>query len=168
MFCRYCGKEVPDTAEFCSYCGKKITVIQSKNKKNSSNKKTSSKMKPFLIIVLILFLIGGSGIFLYTKSIENKSKEAYNSAIILIDKGELERASKILKPYYKDSNECATLYFYVNAKEAEKKNQVEVFDLCTSALTSDKEKGGKYSEDINRMLDNKKQILQKMKLQRGF
>ena len=168
MFCRYCGKELPDTAEFCPYCGKKITIIQSENKKNSSDKKTSSKMKSFLIIVLILFLIGGSGIFLHTKSIENKSKEAYNSAIVLIDKGELERASEILKPYYKDSNECATLYFYVNAKEAEKKNQVEVFDLCTSALTSDKEKWGKYSEDINRMLDNKKQILQKMKLQRGF
>lgn len=24
MYCRYCGKEIPENSEFCSYCGKNI------------------------------------------------------------------------------------------------------------------------------------------------
>ena len=26
MFCKYCGKELADTAKFCSRCGKQIIV----------------------------------------------------------------------------------------------------------------------------------------------
>lgn len=105
---------------------------------------------------------------MYNKSIEKNSKEAYDSAIVAIDKGEFERAIKVLKPYYKDSNECAILYFYANAKDAEKTNQVELFEISTEGLKIDKEKGGKYTADIDRILNNKEQIIQKMRLQRGF
>ena len=27
MFCRFCGKQLPDSAKFCTKCGKKIAKI---------------------------------------------------------------------------------------------------------------------------------------------
>jgi len=28
MFCKYCGKEIPENSEFCRYCGKRINVSE--------------------------------------------------------------------------------------------------------------------------------------------
>lgn len=35
MFCSYCGKEIPDNAEFCSYCGKRTSAVK-KDQRNET------------------------------------------------------------------------------------------------------------------------------------
>lgn len=44
MFCKYCGKELPDGAKFCARCGKNQRDISSKNEKAKSDSKTDSKL----------------------------------------------------------------------------------------------------------------------------
>lgn len=41
MFCRYCGKPVPDEARFCSSCGKKLDDLSNKNTETVDNIKKS-------------------------------------------------------------------------------------------------------------------------------
>ena len=32
MFCKYCGRDIPETSEFCPECGKKLKKESVKNK----------------------------------------------------------------------------------------------------------------------------------------
>lgn len=41
MFCKYCGKPVPDEARFCSSCGKKLDDLSNKNTETVDNIKKS-------------------------------------------------------------------------------------------------------------------------------
>lgn len=43
MFCKYCGKEIPDGVVFCSRCGKQIAVQNSK--KSETENKSNSELK---------------------------------------------------------------------------------------------------------------------------
>lgn len=50
MFCKYCGKNIPDNSEFCEHCGKSLTngkaVSQVLNKKRDyDNNKPIVKIK---------------------------------------------------------------------------------------------------------------------------
>ena len=52
MFCKYCGRDIPETAEFCPACGKKLKEEIFKTKKNA---------KPAgAIFVLMLLVLCGS------------------------------------------------------------------------------------------------------------
>ena len=42
MFCKYCGKELPDNAVFCSKCGKQLAV---KDKTETDSEKNASEIK---------------------------------------------------------------------------------------------------------------------------
>ena len=43
MFCIYCGKEIPDNAEFCSYCGK----LQKKSNKSAGSDDENARISDF-------------------------------------------------------------------------------------------------------------------------
>lgn len=63
MFCRYCGKEIPDTAKFCRYCGKNLeaaegkqTVQQPEKQMVRQSEKQPEKKKNVVLLILCVVL----------------------------------------------------------------------------------------------------------------
>lgn len=63
MFCGFCGKEIPDNAEFCSYCGEKTigddvyndeTSVQVRQK---SNKRAAAVVIPVAAVCLVIAVV---------------------------------------------------------------------------------------------------------------
>lgn len=54
MFCRNCGKEVPDGNAFCEYCGTKVGVV---NEVKPQNKKSKKPLIISLVSVVIVAVI---------------------------------------------------------------------------------------------------------------
>lgn len=59
MFCRNCGKEIPDGATFCPHCGKENDKISNENKTQVS----VVKKKDMILALIISFILMGLGIF---------------------------------------------------------------------------------------------------------
>ena len=104
MYCRHCGKWLPDEAKFCTACGNRIDhVEQSGTQENSvqkperQEKAARSAKKPVLIIVLIILaaatVIAAVGILLYTGRKADSSSEKEKEEI-LNDSGSGEKEEK--------------------------------------------------------------------------
>jgi len=52
--CKYCGRELNDSAEFCKYCGKRLKTIS----EESEQTKKKKRMVPLIIGILCIALIG--------------------------------------------------------------------------------------------------------------
>lgn len=64
MFCKFCGKEIPDDSLFCKYCGKQFEQnttnnATAKNANRTTNKNVSLKSKTTCL--LLCLFIGGLG-----------------------------------------------------------------------------------------------------------
>lgn len=61
MFCKYCGKEVRDNADYCAFCGKLIRTTSKVNffgkEENNSPEKNVSNKHGILVLVLALVLL---------------------------------------------------------------------------------------------------------------
>lgn len=78
MFCRYCGKEIPDTAKFCRYCGKNLEAAEGKQPEKQSEKQPEKKKKVVLLIlcvVLALLLVAVVGLAAVKFVNENRSSD---------------------------------------------------------------------------------------------
>lgn len=82
MFCRFCGKELPDTAKFCGGCGHGLeeetgAQVQPKPQQQipvavAQPKKKASKAKGiiiFLIILLIVLILALTGLLMYKNGV---------------------------------------------------------------------------------------------------
>ncbi len=56
MFCKFCGKELPDDTQFCSYCGKQLYSTSS-TEIPVDNKKSKSGILPIISILVLLLLV---------------------------------------------------------------------------------------------------------------
>ena len=57
MFCRYCGTQIQDGAQFCSHCGKPVDAAPPSQKKPSKNSSGKKKSVVLVVIALVLVLI---------------------------------------------------------------------------------------------------------------
>lgn len=86
MFCKYCGKEIEDDSKFCKFCGNALTqaIVESSISKeivddepeiiysyNTQPVKKKSGVKPFLIALLIVFVIFPLSVFIIYKISSN-------------------------------------------------------------------------------------------------
>jgi len=67
MFCKYCGRELSEGAEFCGNCGTKTTgALQTKNEFNQSKKEERNELSKALLVTFgSLALLVVCGFFLY-------------------------------------------------------------------------------------------------------
>lgn len=77
MYCKNCGSELANGAEYCANCGKKVTrtAETSNTSTNDTNKKTSLHICAFVFMVLSIFSVCISAITIWASNVylENTS-----------------------------------------------------------------------------------------------
>lgn len=58
MFCKYCGSEISDDADFCPKCGMNLTELVTQQQNTSSQKEVEYNEKEMTIVSFILGIIG--------------------------------------------------------------------------------------------------------------
>lgn len=80
MFCKYCGKELPDNSKFCRFCGKKLSKAQSNEdlSKNEENTVTYAgfwiRLAAYCVDYSILFFMAVVALMFFEN---NWSDDAY-------------------------------------------------------------------------------------------
>lgn len=133
--CKYCGRELNDSAEFCKYCGKRLKTI-SKDQEQTKKKK---KRAPSIIVILILgaTLIGG-GIFVVLKILDSKKTSVKPGS-------QLMKENFNVKEYFKENSD-------IKSVDSVKKSKNKVSE--SSVITDLRERGFKdypvtYNYSIN-------------------
>ena len=82
MFCKKCGKEIPNNAKFCTHCGNKTEPVQpvvpEKNVPVQQEVKPARKKKTALVIIIVVVAVLaliGVGIFAVSRLIDELSPE---------------------------------------------------------------------------------------------
>jgi len=58
MYCKYCGKEIPDNVKFCPVCGKAVNGIDStQTNKQKEAQQTRSVAKGILLVVVLIIAL---------------------------------------------------------------------------------------------------------------
>lgn len=65
MFCKKCGKEIPDSTNFCTYCG----AVLKNPEENDGAQKTEKNMKPFIMVCAgaVVVMMAATGVFMSMK-----------------------------------------------------------------------------------------------------
>ena len=90
MYCKNCGSELTDGAEFCSNCGTKVTeTYQSSTISNTTttdlNKKTGLHIGAFVFMVISIFSVCGSALTIWASNIylENTGYMMFSTLVSL-------------------------------------------------------------------------------------
>lgn len=82
MFCRYCGKEIPENVKFCRYCGKNLEAAEEKQPEKQPKKQPEKQPKKkknvvlfILCVVLALLLVAVVGLAAVKYVNENRSSD---------------------------------------------------------------------------------------------
>lgn len=82
-YCIKCGKEISENAAFCKYCGAKQEEIKRKEHSKSNNINTKNTGRALVVIVLIIFLLGGLYIH-WSSMAQSDMKTGYYQAVRII------------------------------------------------------------------------------------
>ena len=95
-YCTQCGKQNINNSNFCEFCGEKINnnYTVTNEAKEKVKKTKSSKYIIALTILVIILSIGG---WKTTSSAKAEFMKKYESAISLVNKGELEKGKSALE-----------------------------------------------------------------------
>lgn len=107
MFCKKCGEELKQGAQFCPKCGTKIEALEEKKetlnkleKEGNIEKKPRKKRKWIIISILIIVLLGigiSAFLFMREKEIDGQYEEKIMQARELTEQEKYEDAIKIYK-----------------------------------------------------------------------
>ncbi len=111
MFCKKCGKQLPDGARFCSGCGTSLDaapVVEPVVAVEEPPKKPGNKKLIIAIIALVVLIAVGVGVFILVDYLtedssysseddEDKKKEAYDAAMALLEEGKYDEALAAFK-----------------------------------------------------------------------
>lgn len=118
MFCKNCGKELPDESSFCPYCMTKFTKeipVQPIQKKKTFNK----KIIIIAVAIIVVIALTVSGIFIAQKSGEDESPDTTAGAESTTVSGEKISAEKIKSPKDDTSLGFAMLQTHTTASDLE-------------------------------------------------
>ena len=62
MYCKKCGKQLPDDAEFCTYCGAKVDKQEDPSGVDASKKKKPKKKKWKIVLAVIIGIVAFTAI----------------------------------------------------------------------------------------------------------
>lgn len=99
MFCRQCGKNIPEGAEFCRECGSKVPFVQSK-----ATKPKKSKSMLFGIIGLSAIMVVTTGVCInFIKDLDNTVNTPNLSQSVQGDTNSVESSNSDSEPETKDN-----------------------------------------------------------------
>ena len=72
MYCKYCGQQIDDNAQFCPYCGKQLGAANDDHIKQRNNKQNKGKKAPRRVwcwlVCLALFMIAAIALLFTLKN----------------------------------------------------------------------------------------------------
>lgn len=155
MYCKYCGKQIDDNAQFCPYCGKQLrdandgSVKQGKNKREKAKKQVAvydgrGNHKPptkkdkgvgktaaiiLTAVVLIIFIVALSCLHIIRVPIIEDSANKDAKA----DQNNTDAGEEISLENYRNESPDAEAYFEQNSQIIEKMNVNDSKDVLTEA-----------------------------------
>ena len=79
MYCKECGKEIPDDAKFCKHCGKPVSKNKAQNNVEKAEDKRTNTIIIVATIIIVVAIIGGVAGYLIFNSGENYSSDETDS-----------------------------------------------------------------------------------------
>lgn len=140
MFCKACGKQIPDDSKVCQYCGVTLVVqpMNSTENVNQADLMAEQPKKPLLkkiiaiiSVVLVLAIIASSVLFLVLRK-----KEEVNSLFEVLEK---YTDKQIVSYIYEDFDDNGTEELYAVVGEVEIKDDYEEYYDSDIYFVSDKE-----------------------------
>ena len=155
MYCKYCGQQIDDNAQFCPYCGKQLrdandgSVKQGKNKREKAKKQVAvydgrGNHKPptkkdkgvgktaaiiLTAVVLIIFIVALSCLHIIRVPIIEDSANKDAKA----DQNNTDAGEEISLENYRNESPDAEAYFEQNSQIIEKMNVNDSKDVLTEA-----------------------------------
>ena len=155
MYCKYCGQQIDDNAQFCPYCGKQLrdandgSVKQGKNKREKAKKQVAvydgrGNHKPptkkdkgvgktaaiiLTAVVLIIFIVALSCLHVIRVPIIEDSANKDAKA----DQNNTDAGEEISLENYRNESPDAEAYFEQNSQIIEKMNVNDSKDVLTEA-----------------------------------
>ena len=155
MYCKYCGQQIDDNAQFCPYCGKQLRVANDGGVKQGKNKREKAKKqvavydgrgnhKPptkkdkgvgktaaiiLTAVVLIIFIVALSCLHIIRVPIIEDSANKDAKA----DQNNTDAGEEISLENYRNESPDAEAYFEQNSQIIEKMNVNDSKDVLTEA-----------------------------------
>ena len=143
MYCRKCGNEIAEGEKFCAECG---TPVETENnveaESNVDNRKKSNKKWIPIILVLLLFVAGGSGTVIYFTSAGYKIGKNEKLAAKCMEEENYKEAISYYKTILQLDDSREDAYYniaecYMNLEKTEK--AIEILEDGVKACKKDKD-----------------------------